>query len=66
MYYGQPGSYLNKGRFPPARKADHFAFDLPGFLRIESPPHLDAMGVVHEPVEDTVGQGGIADRFVPA
>ena len=23
------------------------------------PPHLDAMGVVHEPVEDAVGQRGI-------
>ena len=26
---------------------------------------LDAMSVVHEPVEDTVGDGGIADLLVP-
>jgi len=28
--------------------------------------HLDAMGVVHEPVEDAVGQRGIAYLFAPA
>jgi hypothetical protein len=28
------------------------------------PPHLDAMGVVHEPVEDAIGQRGIAYLFV--
>lgn len=28
-------------------------------------PHLDAMGVMNEPVKDTVGQGRIADLFVP-
>jgi hypothetical protein len=27
--------------------------------------HLDAMGVVHEPVEDAVGQRWIASLFVP-
>jgi hypothetical protein len=30
------------------------------------PAHLDPMGVVREPVEDAVGQRGIADLFVPA
>ena len=29
------------------------------------PPHLDAMGVVHEPVEDAIGQRGISYLFVP-
>ena len=28
-------------------------------------PHLDPMGVVHQPVEDAVGQRRIADLFVP-
>ncbi len=30
------------------------------------PAHLDAMGVVHQAVEDSVGQCGISDLFVPA
>src|SRR3984893_9128307 len=30
------------------------------------PAHLDAMRVVPQPVEDSVGQGGISDLFVPA
>ena len=28
--------------------------------------HLDAVGIVNQPVEDTVSGGGIADLFVPA
>ena len=28
--------------------------------------HIDAMGIVDQPVEDAVGGGGIADLFVPA
>jgi hypothetical protein len=28
--------------------------------------HLDAMRVVHEPVENAIGQGWIADLLVPA
>jgi hypothetical protein len=35
-------------------------------LRIESPTHLDAMGIVNQPVEDTISQRGIADLLVPA
>ena len=27
---------------------------------------FDAVGVVDDPIEDGVGQGGIADEFVPA
>ena len=27
---------------------------------------FDAVGVVDDPIEDGVGQGGIADKFVPA
>src|SRR5436190_21514206 len=27
--------------------------------------HLDALGVVHQPVENAVGPGGIADLLVP-
>jgi len=30
------------------------------------PSHLNAMGVVHEPIEDAIGQCGIAYLFVPA
>jgi hypothetical protein len=51
---------------PLAREGGHFAFGFPRFLRMESPPHLNAMGVVHEPVEDAVGQCGIGDLLVPA
>ena len=29
-------------------------------------PHLDALGVVDQAVENAIGQGGIADLFVPA
>src|SRR4051812_19887161 len=28
-----------------------------------NPPHLNAMGVVHEPVEDAIGQRGISYLF---
>lgn len=28
--------------------------------------HLDAMGVVHEPIEDAISQSRVADLFVPA
>jgi len=30
-----------------------------------NPPPLNAMGVVHEPVEDAIGQRGISYLFVP-
>ena len=30
------------------------------------PAHLDAMRVVHQPVENAIGQCGISDLFVPA
>ena len=30
-----------------------------------NPPHLNAMGVVHEPVEDAISQRGISYLFVP-
>jgi len=29
-------------------------------------PHFDTVGVVNQPVEDTLGQRAIADLFVPA
>ena len=61
---GVTGSYLTKGRLLLAHEGDHFAFGLPRFLRI-APPHLDAMGVVHDPVEGAIGQRGIAYLFVP-
>ena len=43
-----------------------YAFGFPRFLRIESPAHLNAVGVVDQPVEDAIGQSGIANLFVPA
>ena len=33
------------------------------FSLASSPPHLDAMGAVHEPVEDTIGPCGVAYLF---
>ena len=64
---------ISKGAFRPsfpqllARRCS-FTFPLfsPFFLRMESPAHLDAMRVVHQPVEDSAGQRGISDLFVPA
>src|SRR5580700_6652267 len=38
---------------------------LPSILTHGIPAHLNAMGVVHQPVEDSVGQRGIAYLFVP-
>ena len=35
-------------------------------LRVGTPTHLDAVGVVDQPVEDAVGKRGIADLLVPA
>jgi hypothetical protein len=40
-------------------RRERYAFGFTRFLRIE-PPHLHAMGVVHEPVEDVIGQRRIA------
>jgi len=28
--------------------------------------HLDTVGIMNQPVEDTIGKRGIADLFVPA
>ena len=39
---------------------------LPTILPHRIAAHLDPMGVVHEPVEDSIGQRRIADLFVPA
>jgi hypothetical protein len=36
------------------------------FLAHRIAAHVDAMGVVNQPVEDAVSGGGIADLFVPA
>jgi hypothetical protein len=36
------------------------------FLARRFSPHLDAMGIVHQAIEDAVGDGGIADLLVPA
>src|SRR5215470_12090728 len=36
------------------------------FLAHRLSPHLDRMGIVHQAVEDAVGDRGIADLFVPA
>ena len=35
------------------------------FFRMDSPLQLDPVSVVHEPVKDAVGDGGIADLRVP-
>jgi hypothetical protein len=35
-------------------------------LRIESAAHLDAMSVVNQSVENAIGNGRIAELFVPA
>ena len=43
-----------------------FAFRFPGScLSHGLAAQLDAMSVVHEPVEDTVSDGGVADLLVP-
>ncbi len=43
-----------------------FAFRFPGSCLAHGlATQLDAMSVVHEPVEDTVGDGGVADLLVP-
>jgi hypothetical protein len=39
--------------------------ELPAILAHRVAAHLDAMGVVHEPVEDAIGLCGIAYLFVP-
>jgi hypothetical protein len=39
---------------------------LPPIFARRLAPHVDAVGVVHQSVEDAVGQRGIADLFVPA
>ncbi len=45
----------------------HSLFLLLSFLFTHGlPAHLDAMCVVHQAVEDSIGQGGISDLFVPA
>ena len=36
------------------------------FLAHRFAAHFDAMSVVHQPVEDAIGQRGIADLLVPA
>src|SRR5579864_1761130 len=36
------------------------------FLAHRLSPHLDAMGVVHQAVQDAIGDSGIADLLVPA
>jgi hypothetical protein len=43
-----------------------YAFGFPRFLRIESPRISMLVGVVDQPVEDAIGQSGIANLFVPA
>jgi hypothetical protein len=35
------------------------------FLRIES-PFISMRGIMHQPVEDTIGKGWVADLFMPA
>lgn len=45
---------------------DSYTPGFPRFLRIEVTAHLDPVGVVYQPVEDTVGKRGVADLFVPA
>jgi hypothetical protein len=37
----------------------------PAILAHRISPHLDAMGVIPELIEDAVGQRGIANLFVP-
>ena len=39
-----------------------YVFGFPRLLRINA-SHLNAMGVVNDPVENAVGQGGVADLF---
>jgi hypothetical protein len=39
---------------------------LPAILTHRVPTHLDAMGVMNQPVENTIGHRWIADLFVPA
>src|SRR6266513_201801 len=43
-----------------------YAFGFPRFLRIESPRISMRWAVVDQPVEDAIGQSGIANLFVPA
>jgi hypothetical protein len=39
---------------------------LPPILAHGVGPHLNAVGVVHQPVEDAISRRGIADLFMPA
>lgn len=43
-----------------------YVFRLATRLAHGIPTHLDAMGVVHEGIENAVGQRGIADLLMPA
>jgi hypothetical protein len=64
---GFPRSPLYAGLFDSFWAAD--SFTLPLLLLsvyISNPAHLDAMCVVHQAVEDSVGQCGISDLFMPA
>ena len=54
--------HLTKGVSRCPMERDHIAVGLPRFLRIDSPSHLDAVALVHEPVEDAVGQRHLSVR----
>src|SRR5437899_11050481 len=51
--------------FPPADGCSLFS-SRPAMFAHPFTAHLDAMGVMNQAVEDTVGQCGIADLLVPA
>jgi len=63
--YGASGSYISKRRsLATARIALWGSFS--AILTHGISSHLNAMGVVHQAVEDANGQRGIADLFVPS
>src|SRR5256885_10547810 len=72
MWEGGIPSFFSKGPFSPSfptvfAPPMHSLFLLLSFLFTHGvPTHLDAMRVVHQPVEDSVGQCGISDLFMPA
>jgi hypothetical protein len=58
-----PLSFCNAKRQSDVRSV--LCIRLPSILTHGVTPHLNAVGVVDQPVEDTVGKCGIADLLMP-
>ena len=55
-----------QGTTPPCRRRISFCIRLTPILTHRIPPHLNVMGVVHEPVEDSIRQRCFSNLFVAA